>query len=176
MCNCPIVASLFEHAVTLCAWIYLVYPDKSTRILYCLFHIPCSHSIYMRYLFIFVGFISIHGDHPVTVNEFQRIISHDDVIKWKHFPRYWPSVRGIHRSPVNSSHKGQKRGALMFSLILARINGWVNNGEASDLRHHRAHYDVIVMYQHKVTANTELHEQLQNFLYVLKDSMNLRSG
>ena len=24
---------------------------------------------------------------------------HDDVIKWKHFPRYWPFVRGIHRSP-----------------------------------------------------------------------------
>ena len=33
--------------------------------------------------------------------------SHDDVIKWKHFPRYWPFVRGIHRSPVNSTHKGQ---------------------------------------------------------------------
>ena len=32
---------------------------------------------------------------------------HDDVIKWKHFPRYWPFVRGIHRSPVNSPHKGQ---------------------------------------------------------------------
>ena len=42
---------------------------------------------------------------------------HDDVIKWKHFPRYWPFVRGIHRSPVNSPHKGQWRGALMFSLI-----------------------------------------------------------
>ena len=27
---------------------------------------------------------------------------HDDVMKWKHFPRYWPFVRGIHRSPVNS--------------------------------------------------------------------------
>ena len=27
---------------------------------------------------------------------------HDDVIKWKHFPRYWPFVRGMHRSPVNS--------------------------------------------------------------------------
>ena len=25
---------------------------------------------------------------------------HDDVIKWKHFPRYWPFVRGIHRSPI----------------------------------------------------------------------------
>ena len=42
---------------------------------------------------------------------------HDDVIKWKLFPRYWPFVRGIHRSLVNSPHKGQWRGALMFSLI-----------------------------------------------------------
>ena len=47
----------------------------------------------------------------------------DDVIKWKHFQRYWPFVRGIHRSPVNSPHKGQWRGALMFSLIGAGING-----------------------------------------------------
>ena len=44
---------------------------------------------------------------------------HDDVIKWKHFLRYWPFVRGIHKSPVNSLHKGQWRGALMFSLICA---------------------------------------------------------
>ena len=71
--------------------------------------------------------------------------AHDDVIKWKHFPRYWPFVRGIHRSPVNSPHKGQWRGALMFSLICAWINGWVNNREAGDLRRHRAHYDVTVM-------------------------------
>ena len=39
---------------------------------------------------------------------------HDDVIKWKYFPCYWPFVRGIPRSPVNSPHKGQWRGALMF--------------------------------------------------------------
>ena len=71
---------------------------------------------------------------------------HDDVIKWKYFPRYWPFVRGIHRSPVNSPHKGQWRGALMFSLICVWINGWVNNGEAGDLRRYRIHYDVIVMY------------------------------
>ena len=44
---------------------------------------------------------------------------HDDVIKWKHFPRYWPFVRGIHRSPVKSPHIGQWRGTLMFSLICA---------------------------------------------------------
>ena len=70
---------------------------------------------------------------------------HDDVIKWKHFPRYWPFVRGIHRSPVNSPHKGQWCGALVFSLIWVWINGWVNNREAVDLRRHRAHDEVIVM-------------------------------
>ena len=70
---------------------------------------------------------------------------HDDVIKWKHFPRYWPFVRGIHRSPVNSPHRGQWRRALMFSLIHIWINGWVNNLEVGDLRRYRAHHDVIVM-------------------------------
>ena len=70
---------------------------------------------------------------------------HDDVIKWKHFPRCWPYVRGIHRPPVNSPHKGQWRGALMFSLICVWMNGWVNNDEAGDLRRHRAHYDVTVV-------------------------------
>ena len=52
-------------------------------------------------------------------------VQHDDVIKWKYFPRYWPFVRGIHRSPVTSPHKGQWRGALMFSLICDWINSWV---------------------------------------------------
>ena len=71
--------------------------------------------------------------------------AHDDVIKWKHFPRYWPFVRGIHRSPVNSPHKGQWRGALIFSLTCPWINAWVNNREAGDLRRYQAHYDVTVM-------------------------------
>ena len=70
---------------------------------------------------------------------------HDDVIKWKHFPRNWPFVREIHRSPVNFPHNGQWRGALMFSLIYAWINDWVNNHEAGDLRRQHGHYDVIVM-------------------------------
>ena len=76
---------------------------------------------------------------------FSYVGVHNDVIKWKHFPRYLPFVRGIHRSPVKSPHKGQWRGALMFSLICAWINDIVNNGEACDLRRHRDHYDVIVM-------------------------------
>ena len=69
----------------------------------------------------------------------------DDVIKWKHFPRYWPFVRGINQSPVNSPQKGQWRRALMFSLICAWISDWTNNREAGDLRRHRVHYDVVVL-------------------------------
>ena len=81
---------------------------------------------------------------------------HDDVIKWKHFPRNWPFLRGIHRWPVNSPHKGQWRRALMFSLICTRINGWVNNGEAGDLRRHRDHYDVIMYGQ--IASNIHVSE------------------
>ena len=70
---------------------------------------------------------------------------YDGVIRWKPFPRYWPFVRVIHRSSVDSPHEGQWRGALMFSLICTRANGWANNRDTGDLRRHRAHYDVTVM-------------------------------
>ena len=73
------------------------------------------------------------------------LLNHDDVIKWEHFPHYWLFVQGIHWSPVNSPHLGQWHRALMFSLICAWINGWVNNREAGDLRRHHAHYNVTVM-------------------------------
>ena len=92
----------------------------------------------------------LYNENPILVRGRLYIdtalFSHDDVIKWKHFPRYWPFVSGIHRSPVNSPHKGQWHGALMFSLISAWINAWINNRDAVDLRRHRAHYDVILMY------------------------------
>ena len=68
---------------------------------------------------------------------------HDDVIKWKHFPRYWPFMRGIQRSLVNSPHK--RRVALIF-FIFAWTNGWANNLDTGDLRRHCAHYNVTVMH------------------------------
>ena len=51
-----------------------------------------------------------------------------------------------HRSPVNSPHNGQWRGAVMFSLICVWTNSWVNNHEPGDLRRYHAHYDVIVIW------------------------------
>ena len=70
---------------------------------------------------------------------------HDDVIKWKHFPRNWPFVLGIHRSRWIPHTKASDAELWCFSFIYVWINGWVNNHEAGDLRRHRGHYDVNVM-------------------------------
>ena len=82
-------------------------------------------------------------------------------IIWKHFPRYWPFVRGTRRRPVNSPQKGQWREALMFSLICAWMNDWVNSREAVDLRRHRTNYDVTVMRLHIPNS------LLRGFIYLL---------
>ena len=70
---------------------------------------------------------------------------YDHVIKWKHFPHYWPFMWVIHQPTVNSPHQGQWGGVWWVLFIRAWINGWVNNHQAGYLRRHRAHYDVIVM-------------------------------
>ena len=77
----------------------------------------------------------------------QDLTNHNDVIKWKYFPHYWPFVRGILWSPVNSPHKSQWRGTLIFSFICAWIIGWVHTRDAGDLRRHRSHYGVNVMWE-----------------------------
>ena len=61
--------------------------------------------------------------------------------------RYLPFVRGIHRSLVDSPHKGRCRGALIFFYLRLnkRLNSWANNRDAGYLRRHRANYDVTVM-------------------------------
>ena len=92
---------------------------------------------------------------------------HDDVIKWKHFPRYWPFVRGIYRSLVNSPPKGKWRGTLMFSLICTRINCWVNNREAGDLRRDLTHFDVIVMDYIHLSTRQRQHQMIFVILWYL---------
>ena len=111
-------------------------------------------------------------------------ISHDGVIKRKHFPRCWSFVRWIHRSPVNFPRKGQWRGALIFSLICAWINGWVNSHEAGDVKRHRGHYDVTVItancggtsmhfffYKHITTNHTTLVKSVKMIRLNMKDIM-----
>ena len=62
--------------------------------------------------------LAYHGQtaHIRTFSHYNRL-THDGVIKWKYFPCDCPFVRRIHRSPVNSPHKGQWRGALVFFYV-----------------------------------------------------------
>ena len=62
---------------------------------------------------------------------------------WRHQMESFSTLLAI--CAGNSPHIGQWRGVLMFSLIYVWINGWVNNGEAGDLRRYRTHYDVTVI-------------------------------
>ena len=92
----------------------------------------------------------------------ETIPGHEDVIKWKHFPRYWPFVRGIHR--VTGEFPTQRPVTRSFDVSLICtwtqktvpevINVWVNNRETGDLKRHRAHYDVIVMQPSDTTGTT----------------------
>ena len=77
------------------------------------------------------------NSHSATNGNVTSLTSHDDVIKWKHFARYWPFVY--------SPHKGQWRGALMFFFICPWTNGWGNNRYDGDFRRHRAHCNVTVI-------------------------------
>ena len=79
--------------------------------------------------------------------------SHDDVIKWKLFPRYWPSVGGVHRSPGIPLIKGSDMELWCFFDL--RLNKRLSKiREVSDFRCHRAHFDVSVMFLKSVVGKT----------------------
>ena len=69
--------------------------------------------------------------------------------RWRHQMKIFSALLAFcaGNSPVTGEfpHKSQWHGALMFSLIGAWMDDWVNNYEAGDLRRHRTHYDVTVM-------------------------------
>ena len=63
-----------------------------------------------------INFIVIHD-----ISAFHDIMPHDGVMKWKHFQRYWPFVRGIHRSPVNSPQRPVTRSFDVFFDLHKRL-------------------------------------------------------
>ena len=97
---------------------------------------------------IFWGIFHCYESYLLWVRCYAKHVhNHGDVIKWKYFPRYWLFMRGIHRSPVNSPHKGQWRGALMFSLICAWINDWWFETPSRPLLRH---CDILLINHHLV--------------------------
>ena len=85
-----VLSHLIYDACVLCVWFYIE-----------------------LYLLIFQG--KCYSD--VMYNDVpEYTYSHDDVIKWKRFPRYWPFVRGIHRSPAE--RPGTRSFDVFFDLRL----------------------------------------------------------
>ena len=102
---------------------------------------------------------------------------HDDVIKWKHFPSYWPFVRGIHRSPVDSHHKGHlmRSSNDFFGLRLNKrlrkrsTRRWFESPSRSLWRHC---HEMVLM----VSSNRNKNPPVALMLYVLfQDKMSLCS-
>ena len=92
----------------------------------------------------------------VEVSRITNITNSRKHFYWKPYRTWWRHqmetfsallvfVRGFQRLPVDSAHKGQWRGALLFSLICTWTNGWANNRDAGDLRRHCVNYDINVM-------------------------------
>ena len=145
---------------------YLIPTTRSTPVQHCIHDILKQYlhiQLYLmfddyfnykdfNYTYIFMCYFSVYchrstGWKSSEENAFTtwyQIYSRHRVTKQRHFPCYWPFVRGIHWSPVDSPRKGQWRGSLIFSLICAWTNGWANNHDACVLRRYRAHYDVTV--------------------------------
>ena len=88
------------------------------------------------------------------------LLQHNLISWWRHqmetFSALLALCAGNSPVPVNSPYKGQWRGALMFSLMYAWIHDWVNNREAGDLRRHRGHFDVNVMFHRKRASYNRL--------------------
>ena len=73
---------------------------------------------------------------------------HDDVMEWKHFPRYWPlcgKFTGHQWIPLTKA-SNVELWCFLWS-VPEQTNGWINKRCAHDLRCHRAHYGVIVMWE-----------------------------
>ena len=94
---------------------------------------------------------------------------------WRHQMETFSALLALcaGNSLVNSpQHKGQWLEALVFSLICAWINGWVNTGEAGDLRRHRAHYGVTIM----IVCNVSVDVTGSVYLHGLTNIANMVSN
>ena len=98
-----------------------------------------------RYMFPTVWFVMADIEQPL----WSYLLRLYPFSWWRHqmetFSALLAICAGNSPIPVNSPHKGQSRGALLFTLICVWINGCVNNREADDLRRYCAHYGVTVM-------------------------------
>ena len=103
---------------------------------------------------------------PMMTKLFEAYIHHQASVSWsvswwRHQmePFFMLLALCVGNPPVIGGFPSQSQWceALMFSLICAWINGWANNLNASDLRHHHLHYDITVMFTWLRTGHPQNH-------------------
>ena len=91
-----------------------------------------------------------HYELPKMINGiYERLFIHL-ILKfswWRHEMETFSALLAIcaGNSPVPGEFPAQRPVTQSFD-VLFDLNGWVNNREVGDLRRHRTHHDVIVMY------------------------------
>ena len=107
----------------------------------------CNRPHYSRPTWSWYG-IFAHLQLPRKTRSSQLVrwnMNHDGVVKWKHFPCYWPFAREFHWWPVDSPQSPVTRSVAVFFDPRLKKNGWANNRDAGDLRRYWGHYDVTGM-------------------------------
>ena len=72
---------------------------------------------------------------------------HYGLIKWRHFPHYWPfwgESTGHRWIPLTKTSDAE---LWCFNFICAWTNGWGNNLDAGDLKRYHTHYECKVSQQ-----------------------------
>ena len=79
--------------------------DASNILVWSFLCVQKRNLIIRKWRIIFIWRSTFHVSQRSCTVILRNTRKHDDIIIWKHFPRYWTFVRGIHRSPVDSPHK-----------------------------------------------------------------------
>ena len=102
-------------------------------------------------------FIDNHS--KISSSRFISSSSHEDN---KHFPHYWPFVRGIHQSAVDCPYKGPVTQVLVPSSMLALTNCWRNSQVASAFRCHVI-VQVIALANELSMGSAHLNEMIKHW-------------
>ena len=99
--------------------------------------IHISHGFALKSYILHKSLKFMNLNRPMGFRRSNVGLVHVDVIRWKHFPRYWPFVRGIHRSPVDFSLQRPvtRSFEVFFDLSL-------NKRLSKHLRQRRVQFDV----------------------------------
>ena len=119
-------------------------------------------------------FSTVTGSSPVPLIEGMSVDTLMMTSSNRNFFRVTGHLCGEFTGPRwNFPHKGQWRGALIFSLICVWINGWVNNREAGDLRRCRAHYNVTVMWYSWIRSCSRCFLGIELLIHALRRPVSL---